>query len=238
MPSRYNPLQRRAMVFAAGEGRRMLPLTAATPKPLLPLGDSHLIGENLRRLAAAGVQEVIVNTAYRADQIHSALGNGQSWGLHIIYSDEPFPLETGGALFKALPLLGELPFLLLNDDVFCNYPLQQLCNRQLPNDVLGHLVLVTNPAQHAQGDFAIDEQGYISTQENLPRSTFSGISLLHPDLIRQYPNTREQFPLREAFAWAISQGRLQGEFYQGAWIDVGTPERLNQAQTLCMQLKC
>lgn len=238
MPSLLNPLQRRAMVFAAGEGRRMLPLTTATPKPLLPLGQSHLIGENLQRLAAAGVQEVIVNTAYLAEQIHSALGDGKSWGLRIIFSDEPFPLETGGAVFKALPLLGDQPFLLLNADVFCNYPLQQLCKHTLPNNVLGQLVLVDNPSQHAQGDFAIDAQGYISTNESLPRFTFSGISLLHPDLIRLYPNRREQFALREAFAWAISQGRLQGEHYNGMWIDVGTPERLSQAQNLYMQLKC
>ncbi|HMW48499.1 MAG TPA: sugar phosphate nucleotidyltransferase, partial [Cellvibrionaceae bacterium] len=110
------PLTRRAMVFAAGEGRRMLPLTATTPKPLLPLGDSHLIGANLKRLAAAGITEVIINTAYLGEQIQAALGDGHGWGLRIVYSPEPFPLETGGALWQALPLLGEEPFVLLNAD--------------------------------------------------------------------------------------------------------------------------
>jgi N-acetyl-alpha-D-muramate 1-phosphate uridylyltransferase len=228
---------RRAMVFAAGEGRRMLPLSAHTPKPLLPLGDSHLIGQNLSRLAAAGIQEVIINTAYLGAQIHSALGDGRAWGLNIVYSVEPYPLETGGALWQALPLLHNEAFLLLNADVFCTYPLQQLTTRGLPAGVLGHLVLVANPEQHRDGDFALDAQGVIRNHSDLPKLTFSGISLLHPQLISAYPNARTVFPLREAFAWALDQGRLHGERFDGPWLDVGTPARLSQAQALWMQLK-
>jgi N-acetyl-alpha-D-muramate 1-phosphate uridylyltransferase len=224
------------MIFAAGEGRRMLPLTAQTPKPLLPLGDSHLIGQNLRHLASAGVREVIINTAYLGAQIQAALGDGSSWGLNIVYSPEPYPLETGGALLHALPLLHNEPFLLLNADVLCTYALKQLCHYNVPAGILGHLVLVPNPPQHAQGDFALHESGVISATEHGPKFTFSGISLLHPELISHYPNAREVFPLREVFAWAIAAGRLTGEYYDGVWLDVGTPARLSEAQTLWAEL--
>lgn len=236
MPEPATAPVRRAMVFAAGEGRRMLPLTATIPKPLLPLGDSHLIGQNLSRLAAAGIEEVIVNTAYLGAHIHTALGNGGNWGLNIIYSDEPYPLETGGALMQALPLLHDEAFLLLNADVFCTYPLRQLYNQGLASGVLGHLVLVPNPEQHQVGDFALDAQGLILNDSSLPKLTFSGISLLHPQLICQYPNARKVFPLREAFAWALAQGRLKGERFDGLWLDVGTPARLAQAQSRWLQL--
>ncbi|MEY4590255.1 MAG: hypothetical protein RL497_2331 [Pseudomonadota bacterium] len=233
------------MIFAAGEGRRMLPLTLHTPKPLLPLGDplighNHLIGHNLRRLKAAGVQEVVVNTAYLGAQIHTALGDGSAWGLRIIYSNEPFPLETGGALRHALPLLHNQPFLLINADVLCTYPLERLLARGLAGGELGHLVLVPNPEQHPQGDFVLDARGLLSTASTSacvnPSYTFSGISVLHPQLIRQYPRAREVFPLREAFGWAIEQGGLSGEVFDGIWLDVGTPARLADAQALWMQL--
>ncbi|HEY6530268.1 MAG TPA: nucleotidyltransferase family protein [Cellvibrionaceae bacterium] len=229
-------LTQRAMIFAAGEGRRMLPLTAQTPKPLLPLGDSHLIGQNLRHLAAAGVREVIVNTAYLGAQIQAALGDGSGWGLKIIYSPEPYPLETGGALLHALELLHSEPFILLNADVLCAYPLLQLCRHSLPVGALGHLILVPNPPQHEQGDFAFDKKGVITAAASGPKLTFSGISLLHPELISHYPNARQVFPLREAFAWAIAEGRLTAERYDGLWLDVGTPARLGEAQTLWAEL--
>jgi N-acetyl-alpha-D-muramate 1-phosphate uridylyltransferase len=232
---------RRAMIFAAGEGRRMLPLTAHTPKPLLPLGDSHLIGQNLRRLAVAGVQEVIVNTAYLGAQIQTALGDGRHWGVHITYSPEPYPLETGGALLQALPLLGDQPFILLNADVLCTYPLAPLSTCGLAEGMLGHLVLVPNPKQHPEGDFALDAQGCIVSEAtassgNLNRFTFSGISLLHPELIRRYPQARAVFPLREVLAWASAQKCLTGEYFEGLWLDVGTEARLAEAQAAWMQL--
>ncbi|HMW72337.1 MAG TPA: nucleotidyltransferase family protein [Cellvibrionaceae bacterium] len=229
------PLTRRAMVFAAGEGRRMLPLTATTPKPLLPLGDSHLIGANLKRLAAAGITEVIINTAYLGEQIQAALGDGHGWGLRIVYSPEPFPLETGGALWQALPLLGEEPFVLLNADVLCDYPLAKLCRHELTGGAFGHLILVPNPEQHSQGDFALNTQGLVLPSGS-PRYTFSGISLLHPNLVRQFPNARQVFPLREALSWAMQQGRITGEVYEGHWLDVGTPARLAAAQVLWAEL--
>lgn len=226
---------RRAMVFAAGEGRRMLPLTASTPKPLLPLGTSHLIGQNLQRLKAAGVTEVVVNTAYLGEQIQAALGDGRAWGLRIGYSPEPYPLETGGALVQALPLLGEEPFVLLNADVFCDYPLTNLCRYTLADGTLGHLILVPNPEQHREGDFALGPDGRLSAT-GAPRYTFSGISLLHPNLIHLFPAARQVFPLREALCWAMAQGRITGEVYDGLWLDVGTPSRLAQAQALWAEL--
>ncbi len=229
------PLTRRAMVFAAGEGRRMLPLTATTPKPLLPLGNSHLIGENLKRLVAAGIDEVIINTAYLGEQIQAALGDGAEWGVRIIYSPEAFPLETGGALWQALPLLEEEPFVLINADVFCDYPIINLCRHSLASGALGHLILVPNPEQHSQGDFALGEHGILATS-GTERFTFSGISLLHPNLIRAFPAARQVFPLREAFIWAMEQGRITGELFYGLWLDVGTPARLAHAQVLWAEL--
>lgn len=223
------------MIFAAGEGRRMLPLTASTPKPLLPLGDSHLIGQNLRRLSAAGIKEVIINTAYLGEQIQTALGDGRAWGLRIIYSPEPYPLETGGALWQALPLLGDEPFVLINADVFCDYPLNNLSQYELPAAVLGHLILVPNPEQHREGDFALGAQGFLGST-GAPRFTFSGISLLRPSLISRFPAARRVFPLREALVWAMAEQRITGELYSGVWLDVGTPARLEQAQVLWAEL--
>lgn len=229
------PNSRRAMVFAAGEGRRMLPLTATTPKPLLPLGNSHLIGENLKRLSEAGISEVIINTAYLGEQIQAALGDGEDWGVRICYSPEPFPLETGGALWQALPLLGEEPFVLINADVFCDYPLINLCSHSLASGALGHLILVPNPEQHPEGDFALGANGVLAATGS-ERFTFSGISLLRPDLIRSFPAARQVFPLREALSWAMEQGRITGEVHEGLWLDVGTPARLAAAQVLWAEL--
>lgn len=215
----------KAMIFAAGEGRRMQPLTLRTPKPLLKVRGRALIEHHLFRLSAAGFNDIVINVAYLGDQIVQTLGNGSSYGVRIEYSIESQPLETGGGIYKALPLLGEEPFALVNADIWCDYPFETLRQRT-PPDAGAHLVLVPTPSYKAAGDFAVgNDARVISTQGEW---TFSGISLLDPSLISTYPQARERFPLVEALHWALPQSRLSAERYHGTWVDVGTPERLEQ----------
>lgn len=217
------------MILAAGEGRRMRPLTLTTPKPLLTVGNKTLIEHHIHRLRNAGIVDILVNTAYLGDMIHASLGDGADLGVNIVYSKEPAPLETGGALNRALSQLGTSPFILINGDVWCDYPLAQLAAHRL-NDALAHLVLVDNPLYHPKGDFILPSApGLITGFAGAPEEgglTFSGVSLINPRLIIDFPHKRDHFPLREVFQWAISLHALTAEFYSGDWCDVGTPERL------------
>lgn len=218
----------KAMILAAGFGKRMRPLTDNLPKPLLEVGGKPLIVYHLEKLQVLGVRDVVINVAYLGDKIIEALGDGRAWGLNIEYSPEKEPLETGGALLQALPMLGEEPFLLVNGDVWSDYPLRQLIEQPLKPNSLGRLVLVDNPDHNSRGDFALHD-GWLLHNTNVDAGyTFSGVSLIHPDLIATYPERRQTFPLREAFSDAIAHDRLEGEIYQGQWWDVGTPERLGE----------
>ena len=210
----------KAMLLAAGRGERMRPLTDTRPKPLLDVAGKPLIAWHLERLAAAGVREVIINTSWLGEQIPAALGDGARWGLSLAYSPEPWPaLETGGGIFKALPWLGPEPFLLVNGDVFIDIDFAAL--RLAPGD-LGQLVLVANPTHHPQGDFSLNN-GRIAANGD-KKLTFSGISLLHPQLFARCEPGR--FPLAPLLFAARDAGRLGGQRHEGYWIDVGTPERL------------
>lgn len=213
----------KAMILAAGEGRRMLPLTATTPKPLLQVRGKSLLEHHIERLRSAGVTEIIINVAYLGEQIVAALGGGEHLGVRIDYSREPQPLETAGGLLHALDLLGSQPFLLINGDVWTDYPFANLCSRS--DTGLGHLVFVPNPPFKTRGDYSLDERGcVVRLQER--GLTFAGISLLSPDIVRCYPTPSTHLPLLPVFNWAVEQGALTGELYQGSWSDVGTPERL------------
>ncbi len=218
----------KAMILAAGLGRRMLPLTETCPKPLLQAGGKPLLQFHLEALAAAGITEVVINLAYLGEQIAEFVGDGSRFGLEVQYSREPEPLETGGALFKALPLLGEQPFLLLNGDVWCDLDLGDFIQPPLAPNCDGRLLLVPNPEFHPQGDFAISPQGFLTQEPGLTCHTFAGVSLLRPRLISHYPERRAKFPLLEALKPAVAAGRLEGRLYPGQWSDVGTPERLEQ----------
>lgn len=221
-----------AMILAAGEGRRMRPLTLTRPKPLLKVAGKTLIEHQLDRLVAAGIEQCIINLAYLGEQIQEALGDGSRYGLRIHYSVEPQPLETGGALNRALPLLGDAPLLLINADIWSDYPLHNLI-AQADRLEDGHLVLVENPLHNNSGDFALTADGRVALAQpgaGLASHTFSGLSLLHPRIIRDYPQRREIFPLREAFAYSIARGSLRGELYRGTWLDIGTPERLRELE--------
>lgn len=216
----------KAMILAAGLGQRMRPLTDTLPKPLLAVGGKPLLQYHLEALANCGVKDVIINLAYLGDKIREFVGDGSRFGLHVSYSPEPEPLETAGALLHAMSLLGDEPFLLINGDVWSDYPLQQLCQHTLSPNVDAHLVLVPNPDFHPKGDFAINAQGLLTNDEAQPKHTFAGISLIKPQLISQYPQARRKFPLVEVLRYGIAQQRISAEIYRGHWSDVGTPERL------------
>ncbi len=218
----------KAMILAAGLGKRMRPLTDHTPKPLLAVGGKPLLQYHLEALAQSGVSEVVINTAYLAEKIEQFAGNGDHFGLQIHYSREPEPLETGGAIYRALPLLGEAPFLLINGDVWTDFPLNTLTDPVLNEQSLGRLLLVPNPDFHPAGDFSLSEQGMIGLEADVERFTFAGVSLLRPTLIARYPERRPVFPLLEALRPAIQAGQLEGRVHRGQWSDVGTPARLAQ----------
>lgn len=216
----------KAMILAAGLGQRMRPLTDSLPKPLLCVGGKPLLQYHLEALAGLRIKEVIINLAHLGEKIREYAGNGDQFGLNIQYSEESEPLETAGGLLHALPLLGEAPFLLINGDVWSDYPLAQLSRHQLKANENAHLVLVPNPDFHPDGDFAPDSQGILVTDKALEKFTFAGISLIHPKLISEYPLQRRKFPLGEVLRHGIEQCQITAEVYRGHWSDVGTPERL------------
>lgn len=187
----------KAMILAAGLGTRMRPLTDHCPKPLLPVAGKPLIVHHLERLAAAGIEEVVINVSYRAEQILQALGDGAAFGVSIAWSRESEPLETGGGLRQALPLLGQAPFLLVNGDVWCD-----LDPRGLPalGSDLAHLVLVDNPGHHPDGDFHLTAAGRVQANGG-PRLTFAGISLLDPALVAARPPGAFPWPRCCARPW-------------------------------------
>ena len=210
------------MILAAGRGERMRPLTDTAPKPLLSVGGKRLIEYHLERLATAGFREVVINTAWLGDMIEAALGNGARFGLAITYSHErPEALETGGGIFRALPLLGSAPFLLVNGDVWTDIDFGAL-RREPPAGSLAHLVLVRNPPQHPRGDFLL-EKGRVSEGEG-PRQTYSGIGIYRPELFAGCEPGK--FPLLPLLRRAIAAGQLTGEAHTGRWYDIGTVERL------------
>lgn len=221
----------RAMILAAGRGERMRPLTDALPKPLLKVGGQPLIVWHLQRLAAAGFRHVVVNHAWLGHLIETSLGDGSRFGLSIRYSPESEALETAGGIARALPLLAQeseapdAPFLVVNGDVWCDYPFARantIARQMDATDALGWLVMVANPSQHPLGDFALDV-GRISDQA--PRLTYSGIGVYRPSLFADVPggSKAKLAPLLRA---AMNQRRLGGEIHTGQWEDVGTPERL------------
>lgn len=210
----------RAMILAAGKGERMRPLTLQTPKPLLEVGGRPLIVWHLERLAAAGVLEIVVNLSWLGDRIPMALGDGTRWGVRLHYVDEgPEPLETGGGIRNALPLLGDAPFVVVNGDVWTDAPVPPLPGPGRH----AHLVLVRNPDHHPRGDFAL-ENGECRIDGPV-RHTFSGIASYSPDAFR--PLAPGRFPLKPILDRAIHAGRATAELHEGRWTDVGTPARLD-----------
>ncbi|TYT26931.1 nucleotidyltransferase family protein [Luteimonas viscosa] len=225
----------KALIFAAGLGERMRPLTDTTPKPLLRAGDRPLIAWHLERLAAIGVGEVVINTSWLAEQFPATLGVGRAFGLRITYSHEgAVPLETGGGMWHARDLLGDAPFIAVNGDIWTDYDFARL-----PPEPEGdaHLVLVDNPDHHPRGDFVLAPDGRVHDGDGgAPRLTFSGIGVYRPDLLRTWRSvvgdttgaqeTPPRFQLAPLLRAAMARDAVTGERHGGAWTDVGTPERL------------
>ena len=212
----------KALIFAAGKGERMRPLTDTRPKALLEVRGVPLIGWHLHALREAGVTDIVVNTGYLGDQLPAALGDGADYGVRIVWSHErPEPLETGGGMRRALALLDAAPFIALNADIFTDYRFADLPSEP---EGLAHLVLVDNPSHNPRGDFVL--QDGVCRLCGPERLTFSGIGVYRPALIEAYPQGR--YGLAPILREAIDFSRVTGEQHHGTWSDVGTPERLAQ----------
>lgn len=215
----------KAMILAAGKGERMRPLTLNTPKPLIEVAGTPLIVHHIQRLAAVGITELVINHAWLGEKIEAYLGDGSRWGVSISYSEEHQPLETGGGIYKALPLLGDAPFILINGDVWTDYCFAGLVEQARDYQKLAHLVLVDNPEHHPHGDFALQGEQVSKTGDCL---TYSGIAVINPQLLAN--STASAFKLAPLLRRAIAEGQVTGEHFTGRWIDVGTVERLAEAE--------
>jgi MurNAc alpha-1-phosphate uridylyltransferase len=216
---------RRALIFAAGRGERMRPLTDTTPKPLLEVGGKTLIAHHLEKLARAGIGDVVINTSHLAEQFPAALGDGSRWNLRIRYSYEgPTALETGGGMRRALQWLGDEPFIAVSADIWSDYDYARLTDpRALAPDAWAHLVMVPNPDFHPRGDFRLDG-GRLSQDDAGERLTFANIGLYRAALLSDQPDAA--FKLLPMYQRAMRAGKLTGERYDGRWWNLGTPAQL------------
>lgn len=217
----------KAIILSAGRGQRMRPLTDSTPKPLLKAGPYSLIEYHLLSLAKAGFNEIVINVSYHPQQFLDLLGDGSRYGLKIHFSYEPENggLETGGGILQALPLLGNAPFLVVNADIWTDYPFASLKNK-LTDSQLAHLVLTNNPAHNTGGDFYLENNKILPTGNQ--KLTMCGISVYHPKL---FANCQAGiFSVVPLLRNAIAQNLVSGELYQGQWYDIGTSERLQLLQ--------
>ena len=215
----------RAMILAAGRGERMRPLTDKMPKSMLEVNGKPLIQYHVENLVQAGIVDIVINHAFFGEQIEAYLKDGKALGANIAYSAEgDQPLETAGGIVKALPLLGDKPFVTVNADIWTDFPFQDLlCESDgLPNDS-AHLILVDNPEHNPEGDFALSGEKVINQGE--PMLTYSGVSIFTPGFFKDC--TSGSAPLAPILRLAASEGRLTGSHYQGQWQDIGTPERLS-----------
>ncbi|MGS0942453.1 N-acetylmuramate alpha-1-phosphate uridylyltransferase MurU [Pseudomonas luteola] len=217
----------KAMILAAGRGERLRPLTLHTPKPLVKACGVPLVEYQIRALKAAGFNDFVINHAWLGQQIEDYLQDGSRLGVSIVYSSEVEPLETGGGIFKALPLLGKEPFLVANGDIWTDYDYRPL---QLTAGDLAHLILVDNPLHHPEGDFFLSNGRVVEAGEACDRFTYSGIAILHPDLFRTCE--AGAFKLAPVLRAAIAEGRVSGTLHTGRWVDVGTHERLAEVEQL------
>ena len=216
----------KAMILAAGLGNRMRPLTLYKPKPLLEVGGKPLIVWHIEKLKKIGVTEIIINSAWLADVLIGALGDGSQFGVTIRWTREAEGLETAGGIINALPLLGAEPFILVNGDVWTTFDFSSLLNVNLGAD-LAHLVYVTNPAQHPKGDFILaDGRSYTFEQEQQGEAlTYSGVAVINPKMFDGLDAGKR--PLAPLLKDAMLDGKISAEKMQAAWVDVGTPERLS-----------
>ena len=215
----------KAMILAAGRMRSPRPITDRIPKPLVPVAGKPLIVYHLEALVRAGIRDVVVNLAYRGAQIREALDDGSRYGVRITYSEEgPEPIETGGGIFKALPLLGAEPFIVVNGDIWTDFDIATL--PPLDGGAHARLVMVPNPPHVANGDFALDGDYIIDSDRD--RFTYSGIGVFSSQFFHDCKPGK--FPLRPLLNRAIAARKLKGQIYRGVWLDIGTPQRLAELE--------
>lgn len=219
----------KAMILAAGHGKRLRPLTDITPKPLLKVAGKPLLQHHIERLAAVGITDLVINISWLGDQIEDYFGDGSDFGVQIHWSRESQPLETGGGIAKALPLLGDAPFLLLNGDVWTDFSFDTIDVSLVGQRFDAWLLLVKNPDHNPHGDFALSDK--VVSFADRSDYTFSGISLVRPALFADY---QSKHPEQQVFRWldvvapALDSGRVAGQAFTGQWWDVGTVERYQQ----------
>ena len=221
----------RAMILAAGLGKRMHPLTANKPKPLLKVGDKTLIEYQIERLVQGGITGVVINHFYLGTMIEEALGDGSQFAIELLYSKEPIRLETAGGIIKSLPKLKDDSFIVVNADIWTDFDFSRLQPLD-GKDRIGHLVLVENAEHNPHGDFYIDESRKVHEDHEArdKRLTFSGISVMHKMLFEGFPiQPRLTIPLLQE---AMANDLVSGEVHDGLWIDVGTPERLHEVNAI------
>jgi MurNAc alpha-1-phosphate uridylyltransferase len=210
----------KAMLLAAGRGERLRPITDTLPKALVPVGGKPLIAWHLAALAGAGIRDVVINLSWLGEQLHAALGDGRDFGVRITWSEEgPVALETGGGIFRALPLLGPEPFLVVSADIWTDIDFSRV---KLEPDALAHLVLISNPPHHPRGDFGLD--GNLVVERDSERLTYANVGVYRPEFFDGC--TAGRFPLLRPLQRAIAGRRVRGELHRGQWSDVGTAERL------------
>ena len=215
----------KAMILAAGRGKRMGNLTQTCPKPLLKVKGRCLLDWHLSKLCEAGFKDVVINVSYLSKEIIEFVGNGSIWGLNIAISEEAEVLETAGGIKKAIKYLGHDPFVVINADIFSNYDYKNLIIKSLDNRSMGYLVLVNNPEHNLEGDFGLLDDATL-TMNSDRLLTFSGIAIYDPKFFSEL-TVGSKVKLSPILEIAINKKCIKGELFEGFWSDVGTPERLN-----------
>ena len=234
----------KAMVLAAGQGTRLHPLTEHTPKALVPVAGRPMIEYSLLLLKRYGIRDVMINLHHLGEQIERYLGDGKEWGLQITYSKEPELLDTGGGLLKAKPFLQEDTFIVINTDVLIDLSLSDLLTFHEKTRAVATLVLRPDPLADQYGSMEIDGAGrihrFLQTRiaAALPAPTtklmFTGVQVLEPrvfdymptdDALRKFSTTRDTYP-----RMLLNQEKLFGFRFDGFWQDVGTAQRIEEAE--------
>ncbi|MEM9171164.1 MAG: nucleotidyltransferase family protein [Pseudomonadota bacterium] len=209
-----------ALILAAGRGERLRPLTDATPKPLISDGQDALIDRHLRALAAAGVTQIVINLGWLGERITAHVGDGARFGVSVQYSNEGYPtLDTGGAIVRALPLLGTAPFWVVNADIHTDFAFDRSAQALL-GEYDAAIGLIDNPGYRERGDFNVVD----GMATNEPLMTFAGVALYRPAFFESCEAGR--FSVVPLLRDAANLGVLRAFELNAVWADVGTPDRL------------
>ena len=227
----------KAMILAAGLGKRLRPLTDTIPKPMLPVSGKPILQRHIEKLVEIGIKDLVINTHWLGNNIENYFGSGHQFGAEIQWSREDTLLGTGGGIANALPLLGEGSFLLINSDIWIDHPMNSLIDGGIDERGDAHLVLVENPEHNQKGDFTFDRGKVILRRDpgSFAHVTYSGLSMLRPEIFKTDCLGHKVFPLRDVLLPLIQQRRVTGELYKGYWCDIGTQERYFE---LCSKKAC